>query len=118
MKCKICNKNIFYNLRFKDLFEFNFVCSKCRELINPKLSIIPLDYGYYIKYYYFILDDEYLDEIEYKIYPKIFEIFKKEKDSIILLLEESELYILKFLNFRQNIVLIKEVYSYLEDIIM
>lgn len=114
MRCSICNKPFYYDLSFKDLFYFNFVCSICTKYLVPKLLTIPIDYGYQIYYYYFT-DDETLDEkLEHHIYNRMIGIILKRRDSIVLFLDEYTLPFLKYFSFKMDITLISIVFLDLE----
>ena len=115
MRCAICYKPIFYNLSFKDIGYYNFICKDCAKIVKEKWVEIPIDHGYLIYYYYFLLDDEYLEALEKKIPKLIIDIINKNKDSIIYLLDNENLKYLKYINFCQNIVAISTVYIDFSD---
>src|SRR5574344_861793 len=119
MKCSICDAPIKYDIGFKDLFVFDYVCPKCRLLLYPKKTVIPIDNGYVINYYYFLINDEYIERIERKVYPFIFNLIKASTSSIFLFLDDEIMPYLNFLNMCQNITLVSIVYEdlayFLED---
>ena len=119
MKCSICHKNIFYNLSFKDLFKFTFICDDCRKLITPKLTKIPINDGYFINYYYFLTDDNKEEISEYFFNRKIIDIVNKNRKTVVLLFDEETIPYLFYLNFHMDITLISIYYydlSILEDL--
>ena len=98
MKCAICGKELFINLKFKDLFNFEYYCKECTKDIEIKYAIIPNDNGYFFKYYYFTTSDEYIDKINNKIFNSLNDILvgtvifideENAKDVLDIYLEEN-----------------------------
>jgi len=81
------------------------------------MAVYPIDFGYVTHYYYFLLDKEYIDRIWDKIYDTLSRILRKEKDSLIIFIEESDIPYLKYLNLCQNIALVSIVYYPIEEYI-
>ena len=117
MKCALCGKKIYQDLSFKTLFTFHFYCKTCRNLLKAKMAVYPLDFGYLAHYYYFLLDKEYEDKIMDKIHDTLSDILEKEKDSLIIFIEESDIPYLKYINICQNITLVSSVYYPIEEYI-
>ena len=111
MRCILCYKTFDYALGFKDLGYFNFICKECKNLIEPKLVIAPIDHGYLIFYYYFLLNDEYENNLNKRINKTIIDIINQNKKMTIMFLDDENIKYLKYINFCQNILLISTVYQ-------
>ncbi|MBP5343388.1 hypothetical protein J6Y73_05630 [bacterium] len=114
MRCLICEKPIFYDISFKDLFSFRFICSKCLSITKEKTLIIPINHGHILKYKYFLDDEYYSQEIEKILYTKLIKILKENKKDLILFIDDDTLPFIKYLEFGIDITLISITYNDLE----
>ena len=71
MRCSICNKELEIDLKFKDIFNFEFFCDECSRDLDIKYSVIPANDGYLFYYYYFTTKDEYIERINSKIFRSL-----------------------------------------------
>ena len=114
MKCRICHKPINININFESFFNFNFVCRECYKILKPKVSIIPIDYGHLIKYYYFLVDEEYEERLDILLGKAIYKIINNNKKTTVLFIDDTLIPFLKYINFNENITLISIKYEPLE----
>ena len=110
MRCAICYKPFYYDIGFNDLGYFNFICNECKKTIELKNVEIPIDDGYLIYYYYFLLDNEYEESLNKRISKQIIDLFISNKNKIIIFLDEDIIPYLKYLEMCQNILLYSTVY--------
>ena len=111
MRCAICSKEIDVDIKFKDLFNFDYYCSNCKKDLDIKYSIIPNDDGYLFTYYYFTTKDEYIERINDKIFNSLNDILD---DTIIFIDEENAKDALS-INLKENIKLFSTKYINLEN---
>lgn len=119
MICSICRSKIDYDITFENLFKLNHICGICSKQLIANYVVIPLDYGYICKYYYFLTENKYLDNFERRIGKEIYRIIKENKRSLVFFLNEDTIPDFLVYPFYSDIVLISIVYEdlsyYFED---
>jgi len=114
--CKICKKEIKYDISFNDLFIFDYICKSCHNVIKEKHEVIPIDDGYLLYNYHFINEQDFTKEILELIYPKMITIAFKNRNNIILLDDEEIIPFIPFLNFKKDIIFLSIFRTDLMDI--
>lgn len=113
MICSMCGKYINKKVSISNIFDLDFICDSCAKEIELKLSIFPLNNGYLAYYYYYLIDNNYIDKINYKLYKLLYDFLKKTKNTVIFINQEL-IDFLPYLDFHENIVFISIKYIELE----
>ena len=111
MRCAICKKELYINLKFKDLFNFEYYCNDCRTKLDIKYCVIPSENGYLFEYYYFTASDEYVDYIDNKIFDSLYRIL----NGTVIFIDKANVKDVLNIYLDENIKIFSTRYINLED---